>query len=57
MSSFCDAQSRDRITAFFAQHKLSTAARTLDQTLEQIGHCIVLRQKQTPAVESWLAAR
>jgi aminopeptidase N len=57
MSSFCDAGSRDRITAFFAEHKLPAAARTLDQTLEQIDNCIVLREKQTPAVEAWLATR
>jgi aminopeptidase N len=57
MSSFCDAQSRDRITAFFAEHKLPAAARTLDQTIEQINNCIVLREKQTPAVEAWLATR
>jgi aminopeptidase N len=57
MASFCDARSRDRITAFFAEHKLPAAARTLDQTIERINNCIVLREKQTPAVEAWLAAR
>jgi aminopeptidase N len=57
MANFCDARSRDRITAFFAAHQLPAAARTLDQTLEQIGNCIALREKQTPAVETWLAAR
>jgi aminopeptidase N len=57
MARFCDARSRDRITAFFAEHKLPAAARTLDQTIEQINNCIVLREKQTPAVEAWLAAR
>ena len=57
MANFCDARARDRITAFFAEHKLPAAARTLDQTIERINNCIVLREKQTPAVEAWLAAR
>jgi aminopeptidase N len=57
MGAFCDATSRDRIAAFFAEHKLPGAARTLDQTLEQIANCIVMREKQTPAVEAWLAGR
>jgi aminopeptidase N len=57
MAGFCDARSRDRITAFFAEHKQPAAARTLEQTLERINNCIVLREKQTPAVEAWLAAR
>jgi aminopeptidase N len=57
MSSFCDPTSRDQITSFFAAHKLPGAARTLQQTVEQINNCIGLREKQTPAVEAWLAAR
>jgi hypothetical protein len=57
MGSFCDAPSRDRITALFTEHKLPAAARTLEQTLEVINNCIALREKQTPAVEAWLAAR
>jgi aminopeptidase N len=57
MASFCDARSRDQIRTFFAEHKLPAAARALDQTIEQIDNCIVLREKQTPAVEAWLAAR
>ena len=57
MAGFCDAGSRDRITTFFAEHQLPAAARTLDQTIERINNCIALREKQTPAVEAWLAAR
>jgi hypothetical protein len=57
MSSFCDAPSRDQIAAFFTAHKLPAAARTLEQTLEQIDNCITLRDKQTPGVGTWLAAR
>jgi aminopeptidase N len=57
MSAFCDAESRDQIRLFFAEHKLPAAERTLEQTLEQITNCIALREKQTPAVAAWLAAR
>ena len=57
LGAFCDAGARDRITAFFAAHPLPAAARTLTQTVEQINHCIALRERQTPAVTAWLAAR
>ncbi|PYR48324.1 MAG: peptidase [Acidobacteria bacterium] len=55
MSSFCDAASREQITSFFTAHRLPGAARTLQQTVEQISNCIGLREKQTPAVEAWLS--
>jgi aminopeptidase N len=57
LSGFCDATSRDQITSFFAAHNLPGAARTLQQTIEQITNCIGVREKQTAAVEGWLAAR
>jgi hypothetical protein len=57
MGAFCEAGSRDEIAAFFAAHPLPAAARTLTQTLEQINSCIALKQRQTPAVTAWLAAR
>jgi hypothetical protein len=56
MSSFCEVASREQISSFFAAHKLPGAARTLEQTVEQINNFIGLREKQ-PAVEAWLAAR
>ena len=57
LGAFCDAPTRDDVTAFFAAHPLPGAARTLTQTVEQINNCIALREKQTPAVAAWLAAR
>jgi aminopeptidase N len=57
LGAFCDATRRDEIAAFFAAHPLPGAARTLTQTIEQINSCITLREKQTPAVTAWLAAR
>ena len=57
MGSFCDAGSADRIRTFFAAHPLPAAARTLEQTLEEVANCAALREKQTPVVAEWLAAR
>jgi len=57
LGAFCDARSRDGISAFFAAHPLPGAARTLTQTIEQITNCIALREKQTPAVTEWLSAQ
>ncbi len=57
VSAFCDASSRDEVVAFFAKHPLPAAARTLDQTLEQINSCIEMRASHAPAVTAWLAGR
>jgi len=57
LGEFCDARSRDSIAAFFAEHKLPGAVRTLDQTIERINNCLELQTKQTPAVTGWLAGR
>ena len=57
LSAFCDTGTRDDIKAFFAAHKLPSAARTLNQTIERIGNCIELREKQAPALAAWLARR
>ena len=57
LSAFCDASTRDDITAFFAAHPLPSAARTLTQTVERINNCIALRAAQTPTVAAFLAAR
>jgi aminopeptidase N len=56
LSSFCDAPARDDISAFFKQHPLPAAARTLSQTIERIDNCVALRTAQTPIVAGWLAA-
>jgi aminopeptidase N len=54
LSSFCDASARDDIKSFFAAHRLPSASRTLDQTVERINNCITLRETQTPALAQWL---
>jgi aminopeptidase N len=57
LNSFCDTASRDDIRAFFASHKLPAASRTIDQTLERINTCIAMKEKQAPALQSWLSTR
>jgi aminopeptidase N len=57
LGRFCDAAARDDIKSFFAAHKLPAASRALDQTIEQINNCMAIRDKQTPALTEWLAAR
>jgi aminopeptidase N len=57
LSAFCDGTVRDDIAAFFAAHKLPSAARTLDQTLERIANCVTLRQTQTAVLEEWAGRR
>ena len=57
MGTFCDAAAAERIRAFFAAHPLPAAARTLEQTFEQIANCVALREKQTRVVADWLASR
>ena len=55
LGSFCDAPTRDDVSAFFTAHPLPAAARTLKQTIERINNCIELREKQTPILADWLA--
>jgi hypothetical protein len=56
LGSFCDAGTRDDIRSFFAAHPLSTATRSLGETIERIDNCIALRDKQTPLVSEWLTS-
>jgi aminopeptidase N len=56
LESFCDPAARDDIRSFLASHKLPAASRTIDQTLERINSCIAMKDKQTPALQAWLAA-
>jgi aminopeptidase N len=57
LGSFCDAAARDDIKAFFAQHPLPSASRTLTQTLERIDNCISLRASQMGKVAEFLQRR
>jgi len=54
LASFCDASTRDDIAAFFREHPLPSASRTLNQTIERINNCIAMRESQTPKVSEFL---
>jgi aminopeptidase N len=54
LGNFCDASSRDDVAAFFKQHPLPAASRTLAQTIERINNCIALRTSQTQSVTAFL---
>jgi len=54
LGSFCDAATREDIRAFFGQHPLPSASRTLSQTLERIDNCVALRASQTSKVSEFL---
>jgi len=55
--SFCDTRSHDAVKAFFASHKLGSAARNVDQSLERISNCVELREKQTAVLADWVRNR
>ena len=57
LGAFCDARSRDDIKDFFKTHKLPAASRALDQTIERINNCIAMKDRETPAVATWLMQR
>jgi hypothetical protein len=56
-ASYCDAQSRDELEAFFKPRvdKFVGAPRTLDQVVESINLCIAQTAAQKPQVEAFLA--
>src|SRR5581483_8583612 len=54
LSSFCDADAIADIKSFFSAHKLPTAARTLNQTLERISTCVARKDRQSAELAEWL---
>jgi hypothetical protein len=45
---------RDRVTTFFAAHKVEAAARAYKQSIESINNCVDLRSQQAEPLASWL---
>jgi len=52
--TFCDAASRDDVQQFFTTHKIFSAERALQQSLEVIDACIRTRSQQQDALTTWL---
>jgi hypothetical protein len=53
--SFCDADARTDVAAFFGEHKIPGTERTLRLSLERIDACINYRKRQQPELAGWLA--
>jgi puromycin-sensitive aminopeptidase len=51
---FCDAGMHDEVQTFFTSHKVPTAERTLQQSLETIHTCSDLKSRQTQELATWL---
>jgi aminopeptidase N len=56
-AAFCSAEARDDVQAFFAEHKVPSADRTLKHAVESINGCIELRKLQEPNLDKWIAAQ
>jgi hypothetical protein len=57
LASFCEASTGAEISAFFKEHKVPDAARTLQQSLERIDTCAKSAAAQAPKLAEWLKAR
>ena len=55
-ASFCDAATAAEIKAFFTEHKVPDAERTLQQSLERIDTCARGAAAQAPRLAEWLKA-
>lgn len=56
VGNFCSAEAAADVKQFFAAHPVPAAERALQQSMERIEGCVVLRHKQSPALHWWLAA-
>jgi aminopeptidase N len=52
--SFCDSDSRQDVEKFFSEHKIFSAERKLQQSLESIDSCIYYRNRQQNVLAAWL---
>ncbi len=55
--SFCDAEMRDEVQAFFTSHPAPAAERSLKQSVEQIDYCVDRKAQQSGELASWLVRR
>jgi aminopeptidase N len=57
LGNFCDDQDAAELDQFFKTHEAKGAARTVQQTIEQIKACAALKTTQAPKLTAWLASR
>jgi aminopeptidase N len=53
-SAFCSAEQAQEVREFFSSHKVASAERGLEQSLERIQNCADLRSQQSPRLAQWL---
>jgi aminopeptidase N len=54
VGTFCSTEAAADVKQFFAAHPVPAAGRSLQQSLERIESCAMLRQQQSPALHTWL---
>jgi hypothetical protein len=54
LGAFCDRSAAREIREFFQRHPVPDAQRTVQQTLEDIERCAMLRERQSDALDRWL---
>ncbi len=55
--SFCSAEDRNAVTAFFAAHPVPATERALKHATDSINSCIEFRTLQEPNLKQWIAAQ
>jgi len=53
-STFCSAQKEEQVREFFSTHKVPSAERGVQQSLERIHNCADLKSQQAPQLAQWL---
>jgi len=53
-STFCSVEQSEQVREFFTAHKVPSAERGLQQSLERIHNCVDLKSQQGPRLAQWL---
>jgi aminopeptidase N len=53
-STFCSAEQGEQVREFFTSHRVPSAERGLQQSLERIHNCADLKSQQSPQLAQWL---
>jgi len=56
LGSFCSTEAAGQVKQFFAKNPVPASERTLQQSIERIETCAALVQRQSPALDAWMAA-
>jgi aminopeptidase N len=57
LGNACDAEMRDDIRQFFADHPAPGAQRAVQQSLERITNCVEFKKQQSQSLQQWLSRR